>query len=154
MSSEGENYHSESGGGYWLCWIPIGQPSFNFCTNYLGHVFGRLLVNPPLWECRPRWVRCPSAILEFTAEITRIDLDIEGGGSTSYATFVNKIRSLSSGASKKWVLSHSLLLIWPDLGSRYYVTAAPQCVFPDGALGGVLNSAVFDAIYGKLSNML
>lgn len=34
---------------------------------------------------------------------------------------------------------------------RYYVTAAPQCVYPDGALGGVLNTANFDAIYGKTS---
>lgn len=32
--------------------------------------------------------------------------------------------------------------------SRYYVTAAPQCVFPDGALGTVLNAASFDAVYG------
>ena len=31
---------------------------------------------------------------------------------------------------------------------RYYITAAPQCVFPDAALGGVLNEAEFDAIYG------
>ncbi|KAF9474305.1 class III chitinase [Pholiota conissans] len=61
-----------------------------------------------------------------------IDLDIEGGGSTYYNTFVNKIRSLSSGASKK-----------------YFVTAAPQCVFPDAALGSVLDSANFDAVYGK-----
>ena len=30
---------------------------------------------------------------------------------------------------------------------RYYVTAAPQCVYPDASLGGVLNAASFDAIY-------
>jgi chitinase len=30
-----------------------------------------------------------------------VDLDIEGGGSAYYTTFVNKIRSLSAGASKK-----------------------------------------------------
>ncbi|KIM48366.1 carbohydrate-binding module family 5 protein [Hebeloma cylindrosporum] len=59
-----------------------------------------------------------------------IDLDIEGGGSDHYSVFVNKIRSLASGASKK-----------------YYITAAPQCVFPDAALGGVLNTAIFDAVY-------
>lgn len=35
------------------------------------------------------------------------------------------------------------------IAHRYYVTAAPQCVYPDSALGGVLNSAHFDAIYGK-----
>jgi hypothetical protein len=32
--------------------------------------------------------------------IISIDLDIEGGSSTGYAAFVNKIRSLASGASK------------------------------------------------------
>jgi hypothetical protein len=37
-----------------------------------------------------------------------------------------------------------------DCYHRYYVTAAPQCVFPDGSLGAVINSANFDAIYGKL----
>lgn len=31
---------------------------------------------------------------------SRIDLDIEGGGSDHYAVFVNKIRSLAAGASK------------------------------------------------------
>ncbi|KAL0072200.1 Chitinase 2 [Marasmius tenuissimus] len=35
---------------------------------------------------------------------------------------------------------------------RYYVTAAPQCIFPDGALGGVLNSAQFDAVYVQFYN--
>lgn len=33
--------------------------------------------------------------------IFRVDLDIEGGTSDHYAAFVNRIRSLSSGASKK-----------------------------------------------------
>ncbi|KAJ7770791.1 glycoside hydrolase family 18 protein [Mycena maculata] len=65
-----------------------------------------------------------------TAVLDGIDLDIEGGSGTSYAAFVNKIRSLSSGASK-----------------QYYVTAAPQCVYPDASLGSVLNTADFDAIF-------
>ncbi|KAJ7456650.1 class III chitinase [Mycena latifolia] len=62
---------------------------------------------------------------------------IEGGSGSGYATFVNTIRSLASGASK-----------------RYYITAAPQCVYPDGALGSVLNSANFDAIYGLYASSL
>ncbi|RDB29076.1 Chitinase 1 [Hypsizygus marmoreus] len=70
-----------------------------------------------------------------SAVLDGIDLDIEGGGSAYYATFVNNIRSLASGASKK-----------------YYITAAPQCVFPDGALGAVLNAASFDAVYGIYSS--
>lgn len=30
---------------------------------------------------------------------------------------------------------------------RYYITAAPQCPYPDGNLGTVLNAVEFDAIY-------
>lgn len=33
--------------------------------------------------------------------LCRVDLDIEGGGSQFYDSFVNEIRSLSSGASKQ-----------------------------------------------------
>ncbi|KAJ7357018.1 class III chitinase [Mycena albidolilacea] len=70
-----------------------------------------------------------------TAVLDGVDLDIEGGGGVGYVAFVNTIRSLSSGASKK-----------------YYITAAPQCVYPDGALGSVLNAAKFDAIYVQFYN--
>ncbi|KAF9648538.1 class III chitinase [Thelephora ganbajun] len=70
-----------------------------------------------------------------SAVLDGIDLDIESGTSTGYPALVNRIRSLASGASKK-----------------YYVTAAPQCVYPDAALGGVLNSASFDAIYVQFYN--
>ncbi|KAJ7169534.1 glycoside hydrolase family 18 protein [Mycena filopes] len=70
-----------------------------------------------------------------TAVLDGVDLDIEGGGGTGYAAFVNTIRSLSAGASK-----------------RYYITAAPQCVYPDAALGSVLNTANFDAIYVQFYN--
>ncbi|EJD04291.1 class III chitinase [Fomitiporia mediterranea MF3/22] len=69
------------------------------------------------------------------AVLDGVDLDIEGGGSGSYAAFVNRIRSHAGGASKK-----------------YYVTAAPQCPFPDASLGAVLNSAEFDAVYVQFYN--
>ncbi|TFK76820.1 glycoside hydrolase [Pluteus cervinus] len=66
-----------------------------------------------------------------------VDLDIEGGTSAGYAAFVNKIQALAKST-----------------GRKYYITAAPQCVYPDAALSGVLNSAYFDAIYafGQASN--
>ncbi|KAJ2928915.1 hypothetical protein H1R20_g8190, partial [Candolleomyces eurysporus] len=63
-----------------------------------------------------------------TAILDGIDLDIEGGTSNYYATFVDRIRSLGQAS-----------------GRKYYFTAAPQCVYPDAALGAVLNAAVFDA---------
>ena len=43
-----------------------------------------------------------------------IDIDVEGGGTTYYDSFIKRIRTLSQGASKK-----------------YYVTGAPQCPYPD-----------------------
>ncbi|KAJ7275384.1 class III chitinase [Mycena haematopus] len=60
---------------------------------------------------------------------------IEGGSGTGYAAFVNTIRSLAKGASK-----------------QYYVTAAPQCVYPDASLGSVINTVGFDAIYVQFYN--
>ncbi|THH12934.1 hypothetical protein EW146_g7227 [Bondarzewia mesenterica] len=69
------------------------------------------------------------------AVLDGVDLDIESGSSTGYAAFVTKIRSLASGASKP-----------------YYISAAPQCVYPDAALGATLNAADFDAIYVQFYN--
>ena len=51
------------------------------------------------------------------AVLDGIDLDIEGGGTTHFAAFINRIRTLSAGSSK-----------------HYYFTAAPQCPFPDAYL--------------------
>ncbi|KAI0050723.1 carbohydrate-binding module family 5 protein [Auriscalpium vulgare] len=70
-----------------------------------------------------------------SAVLDGVDLDIEGGSGTGYAAFVNQIRSHAAGASKK-----------------YYITAAPQCVFPDASLGTVLNTASFDAVYVQFYN--
>ncbi|EGN97801.1 glycoside hydrolase family 18 protein [Serpula lacrymans var. lacrymans S7.3] len=69
------------------------------------------------------------------AVLDGVDLDIENGGSTGYAAFVTEIRSLSSGASKP-----------------YYITAAPQCPFPDQNLGSVIDQVGFDAIYVQFYN--
>lgn len=62
--------------------------------------------------------------------VRSIDLDIEGGGSVGFPAFVTRLRSHFNGASKS-----------------YYVTAAPQCPFPDAYLGSVINAVGFDAIY-------
>ena len=43
-----------------------------------------------------------------------VDIDVEGGGTTYYDSFINRIRTLSKDSSKK-----------------YYVTGAPQCPYPD-----------------------
>ncbi|THU80115.1 glycoside hydrolase family 18 protein [Dendrothele bispora CBS 962.96] len=69
------------------------------------------------------------------AVLDGVDLDIEGGGGNGYPAFVTRIRSLAEGASKP-----------------YFVTAAPQCPFPDGNLGSVLNAVGFDAVYVQFYN--
>ncbi|KAI7871327.1 glycoside hydrolase superfamily [Spinellus fusiger] len=64
-----------------------------------------------------------------------IDLDIEGGGPNYYTAFLNKLLVNFGTASKK-----------------YYLTAAPQCVYPDANLQVTLNSIPFDAIYVQFYN--
>ena len=77
-----------------------------------------------------------------------VDLDIEGGGSVHFAAFVAQLRSHFATASKQLVVTApcSLFRHLTD-SSRYYITAAPQCPYPDGNLGTVLNAASFDAVY-------
>ncbi|KAJ7636432.1 glycoside hydrolase superfamily [Roridomyces roridus] len=72
-----------------------------------------------------------------SAVLDGVDLDIEAGSPTGFAAFVNQIRNLSADASK-----------------QYYVTAAPQCPFPDAHLGDALNAANYDAIYVQFYNNL
>ncbi|KAK7682490.1 hypothetical protein QCA50_014290 [Cerrena zonata] len=69
------------------------------------------------------------------AVLDGVDLDIESGTPAHYAAFVNRIRSHASGASKK-----------------YFITAAPQCPFPDANIGDALNQASFDAVYVQFYN--
>ncbi|KAF8168275.1 glycoside hydrolase superfamily [Crassisporium funariophilum] len=70
-----------------------------------------------------------------SAVLDGVDLDIESGSSAHYGTFVNSLRSLAKNAPK-----------------RYYITAAPQCPFPDAEVGNALNSAFFDAVYVQFYN--
>ncbi|EJD42180.1 glycoside hydrolase [Auricularia subglabra TFB-10046 SS5] len=64
-----------------------------------------------------------------------LDMDIEGGDKTGHIAMLNKIRELAKGASK-----------------QYYITAAPQCPYPDLNLQSTLNVAVFDAVYVQFYN--
>ncbi|KAI0260435.1 glycoside hydrolase superfamily [Gloeopeniophorella convolvens] len=69
------------------------------------------------------------------AVLDGVDLDIEEGAPTGYAAFVNQIRSHAKGSTK-----------------RFYITAAPQCPFPDANIGQALNDASFDAVYVQFYN--
>jgi len=69
------------------------------------------------------------------AVLDGVDLDIESGTPAHYPAFVNRIKSHAKGASK-----------------QYYVTAAPQCPFPDAYIGAALNDAPFDAVFVQFYN--
>ncbi|KAL0080089.1 carbohydrate-binding module family 19 protein [Phycomyces blakesleeanus] len=70
------------------------------------------------------------------AVLDGFDLDIEGGGSTGYATLVTSLRTLFNSDSSK----------------TYMITAAPQCPFPDAMLGSVINAVGFDVINVQFYN--
>ncbi|KAI1797099.1 glycoside hydrolase, partial [Ganoderma leucocontextum] len=69
------------------------------------------------------------------AVLDGIDLDIEGGSTQFFDSFISRIRTLAAGSSK-----------------TYYFSAAPQCPFPDAYMSTVLNAASFDAVYVQFYN--
>jgi chitinase len=77
------------------------------------------------------------ALLPFFSCYLRVDLDIEQGVSTGYAAFVNRLREHATHGTK-----------------QLYVTAAPQCPFPDAYIGQALNAAPFDAVYVQFCTFL
>ncbi|KAI5118098.1 hypothetical protein M0805_005205 [Coniferiporia weirii] len=70
-----------------------------------------------------------------SAVLDGIDLDIEGGLPTYYSNFVDRLRTYTDAAKK-----------------TYYITAAPQCPFPDANIGPAINSSRFDAVYVQFYN--
>ncbi|KAK9379972.1 glycoside hydrolase superfamily, partial [Kockiozyma suomiensis] len=61
------------------------------------------------------------------------DLDIENNNPTGYAAFVTQMRNLYSGGD-------------------YYISAAPQCPFPDASVGDALDNAWFDFVFIQFYN--
>ncbi|KAF8214287.1 glycoside hydrolase superfamily, partial [Mycena galopus ATCC 62051] len=68
-----------------------------------------------------------------------VDLDIESGSSTGYAAFANQIRTL-----------------WASAPKRYYLSAAPQCPYPDAwvgpGTGTALGTVPFDVVNVQFYN--
>ncbi|KAJ8594091.1 glycoside hydrolase [Rhizopogon salebrosus TDB-379] len=64
-----------------------------------------------------------------------IDMDIEGGSQTGFVSFLTALRSLMNGGNKP-----------------YYITAAPQCPYPDAYIGTTLDAFGFDAVYVQFYN--
>ncbi|KAI6165796.1 glycoside hydrolase superfamily [Pisolithus thermaeus] len=70
-----------------------------------------------------------------SAVLDGVDLDIESGNQTGYATFVTSLRALMDKGSK-----------------QYYITAAPQCPYPDTYMSTALGTVGFDAVYVQFYN--
>ncbi|KAG1804335.1 glycoside hydrolase family 18 protein [Suillus variegatus] len=70
-----------------------------------------------------------------SAILDGIDMDIEGGSQTGYVSFLTALRKHMDRGKKK-----------------YYITAAPQCPFPDEYIGDTLDSVGFDAVYVQFYN--
>lgn len=71
-----------------------------------------------------------------TASVDGFDLDIEGGSPAYYSSMVTQLR-------KRYT---------EDTSRTYYVTAAPQCVFPDAHLSQVLDSSPIDMVFVQFYN--
>ncbi|CDO71811.1 Glycoside Hydrolase Family 18 protein [Trametes cinnabarina] len=109
------------------------------------------------------------------AVLDGVDLDIESGTPAHYAAFVNRIRS-NAGISHLNATSFALKAAnstthanatsnhanktktttpVKDVTNKnkyYYITAAPQCPYPDAYIGAALNDAPFDAVYVQFYN--
>ncbi|KAF9953545.1 Chitinase 1 [Mortierella alpina] len=70
------------------------------------------------------------------AVLDGVDLDIEGGSTVGYKAFVDELRSLYVTDPKK----------------QYYISAAPQCPYPDAYLGATLQSAWVDMVFVQYYN--
>ncbi|KAJ9080430.1 Chitinase 2 [Entomophthora muscae] len=70
------------------------------------------------------------------AVLDGVDLDIEGGSPLGYPEMVHTFRELYTLYTNK----------------RFYVAAAPQCVFPDAFMGTALDQAWFDFVFVQFYN--
>lgn len=67
------------------------------------------------------------------AVIDGFDLDIENNNNVGYAALTNKLRQNFAGGN-------------------YYITGAPQCVYPDASLGDALEHGYFDFVFVQFYN--
>ncbi|KAI0228315.1 Chitinase 2 [Massospora cicadina] len=69
------------------------------------------------------------------AVVDGIDLDLEGGSQDNYPFFLNKLQELYNSSPRK-----------------FYVTAAPQCDFPDRNLQTIMETTHLDAVFIQFYN--
>ncbi|KAH9847252.1 glycoside hydrolase [Lenzites betulinus] len=116
------------------------------------------------------------------AVLDGLDLDIESGTPAHYAAFVNRIRSnagltglnatsfalnataahanathghanaTNSHTNGENAKNTTTVIDVTNKNKYYYITAAPQCPYPDAYIGAALNEAPFDAVYVQFYN--
>ncbi|KAF9995190.1 Chitinase 1 [Entomortierella chlamydospora] len=69
------------------------------------------------------------------AVLDGVDLDLEAGTNLGYVAFIQTLRAKFASSSKK-----------------FYITAAPQCPYPDFATKAALNAAWFDLVWVQFYN--
>ena len=75
-------------------------------------------------------------------------LDIEEGTGANYDVFAQELLWLySTNTEKRYRNSILYLTISENELYRFYMTAAPQCPFPDALMGEAISNAFFDAVY-------
>ncbi|KAJ1919923.1 Chitinase 2 [Mycoemilia scoparia] len=70
------------------------------------------------------------------AIIDGVDLDIEGGSSVGYSAFVHRLRERFAERPER----------------KFYITAAPQCPFPDVYLGPIIDHSWLDMLFVQFYN--
>lgn len=151
MPSERQNYHTQP----WRCnrrsWFQLSRSGVLLRSTNLGSLFRRVIIDSSIWKCCAGWVSSIhirsktfinhnlvlTSILKVEAQLTMTLLSIR---SALLLPAHRRSQCRLNPNCRSYLIRHFY---------RYYVTAAPQCVFPDAALGSVLNAVGFDAIYGK-----
>ena len=98
--------------------------SYYFSSDRQANMFARTIWDLLLGGQKPNIPRPFDDVI-----LDGIDLDIEGGSSTGYASFVKTLHSLMMADNKK----------------QYYISGAPQCPYPDAYLGPKQDTALGDA---------
>jgi chitinase len=101
---------------------PVGAADYGFASDDEARMFAQTT-----WDL---FLGGKHAFRPFTTAILDgVDLDIEGGGSTGYTAYVRRLRELMNA----------------DKSRSWYITAAPQCPYPDALLGPQPGKVLGDA---------
>uniref|UniRef100_M8C933 chitinase n=1 Tax=Aegilops tauschii TaxID=37682 RepID=M8C933_AEGTA len=119
-----------------------GQPPvLNLAGHYDPTNGGCMNLSSDIQSCESRGIKCnylggkSSSRPLGDAVLDGIDFDIEGGTPLHWDDLARFLKGYSNS------------------GRRVYLTAAPQCPFPDAWVGGALNTGLFDYVWVQFYKM-